>query len=52
MTYDLVIKNGTIVTAEATYRADIGIKGERIAAVGEDLAGADHADRRAWRQSG
>jgi dihydropyrimidinase len=40
MTFDLVIKNGTIVTAEASYRADIGIAGERIAAIGQGLNGA------------
>lgn len=40
MTYDLVIQNGTIITAEATYQADIGIRGERIAAIGEGLSGA------------
>ena len=44
MSYDLVIKHGAIVTAENTYRADIGIKGERIAAIGENLAGAAEID--------
>ncbi len=44
MTYDLVIKNGTIVTAEATYTADIGIRGERIAAIGEGLSGTRELD--------
>lgn len=44
MSYDLVIKNGTIVTAETTYRADIGIRGERIAAIGEDLSGTRELD--------
>ncbi|MCS7039542.1 MAG: amidohydrolase family protein, partial [Caldilineales bacterium] len=39
MTYDLVITNGTIVTAANTFRADIGIRGERIAAIGENLNG-------------
>lgn len=39
MTFELVIKNGTVVTAEATYQADIGIQGERIAAIGQGLAG-------------
>ena len=39
MNYDLVIKGGTIVTAAATFSADIGIKGERIAAIGRQLAG-------------
>jgi len=40
MSYDLVIKNGTVVTAAATFAADVGISGERIAAIGQDLSGA------------
>ena len=32
--FDLAIVNGTIVTAEATARADLGISGGRIAAIG------------------
>jgi dihydropyrimidinase len=39
MSFDRVIKNGTIVTADATYRADVGIQGETIAAVGQNLTG-------------
>ncbi len=39
MNYDLVIKNGTIVTASSIYSADIGIKGQKIAAIGRQLAG-------------
>ncbi|MFT3984804.1 MAG: dihydropyrimidinase [Lachnospiraceae bacterium] len=35
--FDRVIKNGTIVTATDTYRADIGISEGKIAAVGVDL---------------
>ncbi|MCQ8780893.1 dihydropyrimidinase [Mangrovibrevibacter kandeliae] len=35
----LVIKGGTIVTADLTYKADILIDGETIAAIGPDLAG-------------
>lgn len=37
--YDLVIKNGTVVTAVATFPADIGINGETIAAIGSGLVG-------------
>lgn len=37
--YDLVIKNGTIVTAEAVFGADVTVRGETIAAVGRDLDG-------------
>ncbi len=44
MTFDIAIKNGTIVTAEATYQADIGIQGEQIAAIGRDLAGMREID--------
>ncbi len=36
-----VIKNGTIVTADRTYKADVLIKGDRIVAIGPDLHG-DH----------
>src|SRR5919202_2205933 len=34
---DLVIKNGTLVTASDTYLADLGIEGERIVQIGQDL---------------
>ena len=39
MTYDLVISNGTVVTAAATFVADIGVKGEQITAIGDGLTG-------------
>ena len=39
MSFDLVIKNGTVVTTEAQFQADVGIVGERFAAVGQDLVG-------------
>lgn len=42
--FDLVIKNGTIVTAEAVYPADVGIQGERIAALGQELRGEREID--------
>lgn len=35
---DTVIKGGTVVTAQGARRADVGIAGERIAAIGPDLA--------------
>lgn len=44
MTLDLVIKNGTIITAETTYQADIGIQGEQITAIGQSLSGAREID--------
>lgn len=37
MALDLVIRGGTIATAEKTFRADVGIEGERIAQVGSNL---------------
>lgn len=39
MTYDLVIKNGMIVTGEMTAVSDVAIQGETIAAIGRDLRG-------------
>jgi len=44
MTFDLVIKNGTVVTAQATFQADIGIQGQQIAAVGKNLSGTKEID--------
>lgn len=37
--YDLVIKHATVVNADVTVRADIGIQRGKIAALGEDLSG-------------
>lgn len=34
---DLIIKNGTIVTAEATFKGDIGVKNGKIKSVGVNL---------------
>ncbi len=42
--YDLVIKNGLVVTAEEEYVADVAVQGEQIAAVGQDLAGRRELD--------
>jgi len=36
-TYDLVVRGGTIGTAGGTFKADIAITGETIAAIGADL---------------
>ena len=44
MTYDMVIKNGTVVTASHVYPADVAINGEQIAAVGLDLQGEREID--------
>jgi len=35
--FDLVLRNGTCATASDTFRADIGIRNGRIAAIGEAL---------------
>jgi dihydropyrimidinase len=42
--FDLVIKNGTLVTADVTYPADVGVRGERIAAIGQGLSGRQEID--------
>ena len=42
--YDLVVRGGTVVTATDTYRADVGIIGGRIAAVGDALRGVEKLD--------
>ncbi len=44
MNYDLVIKNGRIITAHTSYNADIAIQGEKIAAIGQNLAGEREID--------
>lgn len=35
---DLLIKNGTIVTAKESFVADLGVEGGKIVAIGKDLA--------------
>lgn len=42
--FDTVIKNGKIVTAYETIQADIGIAGEKIAAIGQHLNGKQVID--------
>lgn len=39
MALDLVIRGGTVATAEETFRADVGIEGEKIAILKEGLTG-------------
>ena len=41
---DLVIKNGIVVTPEGQFKADVGVQGERIAAVATGLSGAVELD--------
>src|ERR1700730_7838003 len=44
---DVIIRGGTVITESVTVRADVGIRGERIAAIGTDLApGASEIDAR------
>ncbi len=43
-TYDLVIKNGTLVTSNGTLESDLGVVGEKIVAVGFDLSGRREID--------
>ena len=35
--FDMVVRGGTVVTASDSMRCDIGVRGSRIAALGEDL---------------
>lgn len=44
MTYDLVIKNGRIVNADASFEADVAVQNGRIAALGTGLEGAKTVD--------
>jgi dihydropyrimidinase len=44
MTFDLVIAGGTLVTASETFRADVGMIGDTIAALGHGLTGAARID--------
>ena len=42
--FDRVIANGTLITAEATVQADLGLRDGRIAAIGRRLAGLEVID--------
>ncbi len=44
MSLDLVIRGGTVVTAEKSWRADVGIEGEKIAQIGSGLSGTKVID--------
>ena len=39
-----VIKGGTVVTADRTWKADVLVEGEKIAAIGENLTGDETVD--------
>jgi len=36
---NIVLRNGTVVTAKDSYRADVGIQGNLLTAIGQDLQG-------------
>lgn len=42
--FDLVVRGGTVVTGSDVFRADVGVIGGRIAAIGENLSGASTLD--------
>src|SRR5512136_1365205 len=39
MNFDLLLKNGTVVTGDGIKKADVGVKGEKISAIQPDLPG-------------
>jgi len=41
---DIVIKNGTVINAGETFRADVGIREGKIVALGTDLSGMENID--------
>ena len=43
-TYDLVIRNGMVVTADGSFAADVGIRGETIAQIGGEMTGGREID--------
>ena len=45
---DLIIKNGTVITADSMFKADVGVKDGKVVAVGADLRddGAEVVDAR------
>lgn len=44
MTYDLVIKNGRVITAHEDFTGDVAVTGHKIAAIGQELNGAREID--------
>ncbi|MEM1300439.1 MAG: dihydropyrimidinase [Pseudomonadota bacterium] len=44
MSFDLVIRGGTVSTATDTFRADVGIAGGKVAALGDGLTGEETID--------
>ncbi len=51
--FDIVVRGGTVVTAMDAMRADVGIRGETIAAIGDGLdRGRREIDARNWQRAG
>ncbi len=44
MIYDVAVRNGLLVTPNGTIRSDLGVIGERIAAIGPGLRGREELD--------
>ena len=44
MSFDTIIRGGTVATASDTFRCDVGISGGRITALGDDLCLALEAE--------
>jgi len=42
--YDVVIKNGTVINSDASFFADVAVRGGKIAAVGSDLEALREVD--------
>jgi dihydropyrimidinase len=42
--FDLVVRNGTVVTADSSFNADIGIQGETIVQIGGEMTGTREID--------
>ena len=42
----IVIKNGTVVTADMTYKADVRLQGSKIESVGPNLIGRQGIGRK------
>ena len=43
--YDLVLKGGTIVTPDDVFEGDLAVRGEKIAAVGQELCSEENAGK-------
>ena len=50
MTFDTIIRGGTVATASDTFACDVGISGGRTAALGHDLGNAEQTIDAAGRK--